>query len=106
MKQHILPKQALEVSKTEFYSFFPPNELVERNDWAKYHHKKITIGKMIEILKELNWEVNISSYESKYRVSNNYSNELMICKKELCDALWEAIKFQLIENKGEIFNDQ
>ena len=46
MKYHITPKQAKEVTEEHFYSMF--NEIVKREDWYKYHHKKMDIGKMID----------------------------------------------------------
>jgi len=55
VKQHILPKQAKEITEEQFYSLFPGklhDNVVERKDWANFHHKKITIGKMIELLKQ------------------------------------------------------
>lgn len=48
MKYHITPKQAREINEDAFYSLF--NEIVKREDWAKYHHKKVTIGKMIDFI--------------------------------------------------------
>ena len=59
MKQHLTPKQLLEVTEEQFYSLF--DEIVKRNDWSKYHHKKMTIGKMIEYLMINTDKVDISA---------------------------------------------
>lgn len=97
MKQHILPKQVEEIKKEQFYSLF--NNLVYRNDYAKYHHKKVTIGKMLEVLTEKNivLDIKLTSMDTQdnnngFVIINNvfYSKEYKA--KELCDALWEAIK--------------
>lgn len=88
MKYHVTPKQAKEITEEQFYSMF--NQIVHREDWMNYHHKKMTIGKMIDFLDGVhvykglgkdNWYV--SCYEVEYR------------GKELTDALWEAVKDNL-----------
>lgn len=90
MKYHITPKQAKEVTEEQFYSMF--NEIVKRDDWANYHHRKMTIGKMIDFLDgvkvykgltDQNWYVEVESSEHEY------------VGKELTDALWEAVKDHL-----------
>jgi hypothetical protein len=95
MKQHITVEQAKEISAEQFYSLF--DEIVERKNWTEYHHKKITIGKMIEILgdeiaemsptwnddnKIIRWAVDVCNA--------NYGG--WFSSEELCDALWEAVK--------------
>lgn len=88
MKYHITPKQAKEISEVQFYSMF--NEIVKREDWANYHHRKMTIGKMIDYLDGVgvhkrmsDGEWGVTCYEEEYR------------GRELTDALWEAIKDNL-----------
>jgi hypothetical protein len=85
MKYHITPKQAKELTKDQYYSMF--NDLVLRDDWANYHHRKMTIGKMIDYLDGVSvfkglgdgqWYVQCDGLEFE--------------GKELTDALWEAVK--------------
>lgn len=98
MKQHITPKQAKELGESLFYNLFEDvlNErIVHREDWYKFHHKKLDIGKMIEIL-------DISTLATDFRkdfVVQEWIVEIMLvmdnyeCKsKELCDALFKAVK--------------
>ncbi len=83
MKQHILPKQFKEMDEDAAIHLF---DLVPREDWYKYHHKKVTIGKMIEVLerKEPGNLVRILlSYEDHIQHSAQYN---------LCDRLWEYVK--------------
>jgi len=91
LKQHITPKQALEISEDQFYSLFPEG-VVKRTDWANYHHKKINIGKMIEILKFPTIKP-ISDYHHNWVVILPNTN--LFEAKELCDALWVAVKKSL-----------
>jgi hypothetical protein len=91
MKQHILPKQAAEITEDQFYSLFP-DELVKRDDWANYHHKKVTIGKMIEFL-SLDGDLEITQFPESWFVSQCY---LSADHEELVDALWEIIKCSFI----------
>lgn len=85
MNGHITPKQAKQVSEKAFYSFF--DEIVKRDDWSNYHHKKMNVAKMIEILDQVtirknaidgNWKLIV--FEKEYE------------SKELVDVLWEAVK--------------
>ncbi|OBG93862.1 hypothetical protein A9X05_09165 [Mycobacterium sp. E3298] len=94
MKQHIFPKQATEIGKEQFYSLFDEG-LVDRKDWANYHHKKMTIGKMIEVLTNMNWNLDIRKMNDSFRVSNVIANGRALSRTELCDALWEAVKGNL-----------
>jgi hypothetical protein len=108
MKQHITPKQVSEVSKEYFYSLF--EELVDRDDWADFHHKKMTIGKMIEIIdgseytydikrckRSKNWII-LEYIESekdlnlKDRCIMDRYDSYAINSTELSDVLWEVIK--------------
>lgn len=86
MKYHITPKQAKEITEEQFYSMF--NELVPRKDWANYHHKKMTIGKMIDYLDEVT--IGKGFVDQKWYVTLLDENQFY--GKELADALWEAIK--------------
>lgn len=90
MKYHIKPKQAKEITEKQFYSMF--NEIVPRDDWANYHHRKMTIGKMIDWLDGVN--INKSAFDHKwYAIVNDDEKEYT--GKELTDALWEAVKDNL-----------
>ncbi|GAA4879176.1 hypothetical protein GCM10023310_69130 [Paenibacillus vulneris] len=89
MKYHITPKQAKEITEEQFYSMF--NEIVPRNDWANYHHKKMTIGKMIDYLDKV--IVRKCNLDKKWYVILLDDNQF--CGNELTDALWEAIKAEL-----------
>lgn len=85
MKYHITPKQAKEITDEQFYSLF--NEIVRRDDWYKYHHKKMDIGKMIDYLDEVT--IGKSSIDGIWNVfvfEENYEGV------ELVDALWNAVK--------------
>lgn len=85
MKYHITPKQAKEITEEQFYSLF--NEIVPRKDWANYHHKKVTIGKMIDYLDEVN--ISTSLLTKKFIINvEDIEYEAM----ELTDALWLAVK--------------
>lgn len=89
MKQHLLPMQACHFTKETFYSFF--DELVDRDDWHKYHHKKMTIGKMIELLHK-KYKVEIVGGENF--LITLYDKDQVIYKttrKELVDALYFAL---------------
>ena len=101
MKQHITPKQAEELTEAKFYALF--EEIVERKDWAKYHHKKMTIGKLIEFVgayrqmditsKNEEWHIRLYKLNDgvKDRVNSNFE-----CKnKELVDALFGTLKWTL-----------
>jgi hypothetical protein len=85
MKYHITPKQAKEVTEGQFYSMF--NEIVPRKDWANYHHRKMTIGKMIDWLDGVNiWKGYNTGIWYVTCDGTEYEG------KELTDALWEAVK--------------
>ncbi|HFJ9376693.1 TPA: hypothetical protein ACGW65_000945 [Bacillus paranthracis] len=85
MKYHITPKQAKEITEEQFYSLF--NEIAPRKDWANYHHKKVTIGKMIDYLDEVN--ISTSLLTKKFIINvDDIEYEAM----ELTDALWLAVK--------------
>lgn len=93
MKQHITPKQAAEISEYQFASMFDCN-FVRRKDWTDYHHKKVTIGKMIDFLVDRKWDICIEMNDKNFLVKNNI-DEKEYLEKELCDALWEAVKDNL-----------
>jgi len=90
MKQHISPMQAREVTEEQFYSFYPEGELVRRKDWATYHHKKMTIGKMIEIMTNKGHKITIDNCTpcsvKDYMIDKEY------CQMSVCDTLWDAVK--------------
>ena len=84
MKQHILPKQAKEITKEQFYKLFP--DLVDRKNWADYHHKKITMGKMMEFLWEKKAPLTVHLVFSGNAENKDESFE------NLCNVLWEQVK--------------
>lgn len=85
MKYHITPNQAKEIKEEQFYSLF--NEIVKREDWYKYHHKKMDIGKMIDYLDEVTIGKSvIDNIWNVFVFEENYIGE------ELVDALWNAVK--------------
>lgn len=95
MKLHITPKQVKELTEEQFFNLFSNQhwECVRRKDWADYHHKKVTIGRMIEMLKCSKWMIKImESMEGFWRVELDTINGRSYYRKELCDALWEAVK--------------
>lgn len=96
MKQHILPKQALEIPEDYFYKIFN-GDIVKRNDWYKYHHKKVTIGVMIEFLHNKKIALEINSMYTFYRVGSDQPDLPAVSRTELCDALWEIVKYELIK---------
>lgn len=49
MKLHLNPKQAARLSFDHFQSIYM-DSLVPRNDWAIYHSKKMTAGRIMEYL--------------------------------------------------------
>lgn len=97
MKQHITPSQAQEITEEQFYSLF--DEIVKRKDWAHFHHKKVTIGKCIEVLENSNRFKGLhkSDTDGEYKVyvvldDSNGWNEYIKSDKELVNALWQAVK--------------
>lgn len=94
MKQHITPKQASEISEESFYSIL--NEAVNRKDWANYHHKKITIGKMIEFLFKKGHKITLDN--CKPCSVRDWRTGREFCQIEPCDALWELVKSVLKKN--------
>lgn len=62
-------------------------DLVPRSDWYKYHHKKVTIGKMIELLQE-------KDKNSLSKILLGYQDYLIHnVEYNLCDKLWEHVKY-------------
>lgn len=90
MKYHITPKQAKEITEEQFYSMF--NEIVKRDDWYKYHHKKMDIGKMIDYLDGVS--INKSLIGNEWYV---ICDGIEYTGEELVDALWNAVKDSLVE---------
>jgi hypothetical protein len=102
MKQHITPKQAKQLTETQFYNLF--DEIVPRKDWFNYHHKKVTIGKLIEVIRKYNqvevcslekfW--NIQLFDLKFSTKEHiYSNT----DDELIDVLFHALTWILDHHK-------
>ena len=95
MKQHITPKQANRLGKKRFYELFP--DLVVREDWASYHHKKISIGKLIEII-EKSFLIQLTTTNNRWTVQLFELDEVSlntpiytIYAVELVDALFDAL---------------
>ena len=113
MKQHLLPKQVLEVTKEQFYSLFPDDQhsvdrLVDRKDYATFHHKKMTIGKLIKTIRIRN-QLQIYTVDNVWCVqlfeSHICANDEVDCiwensSKELVDVLWQAVKEALGFTEG------
>lgn len=95
MKQHVTPTQMQEITEEQLYSLF--DEIVKRKDWANYHHKKMTIGKMIEILHKRSCDIRIESAGQVWYIDNNIPNANEHGYTELCDVLWQAVK-QILED--------
>lgn len=106
MKQHILPKQAKELTEEQFYDLF--EEIVPRKDWANYHHKKVTVGKLIEIIRgyaqvniyslHTDWCVQI--FDRKVSIDDDQPCLYESMQKELVDALFNSLLWIL--KKGEV----
>ena len=101
MKQHITPSQAKEISEEQFYSLFKNQHWgsVRRKDYANYHHKKVTIGKCIEVLEEHDRCINITNAVFGVEYDNKFTWEVRLrhldklnYEAELIDALWQAVK--------------
>lgn len=98
MKQHITPTQASEVTFEEFKKIYM-GTLVERDDWAKFHSGKMTIGRLIQFINsELGYfdimfgeegHVKTLASSAEKRVFYNLKGN------ELVDVLWKIAK-QLI----------
>ena len=86
MKQHITPEQAKEITEEQFYSLF--DEIVKRKDWANYHHKKVTIGKCIEVLTSKGINDGVTGWMDEYTIDIEWNGELI-------DSLWESVKLVL-----------
>lgn len=89
MKYHITPKQAQEITEEQFYTLF--TNIVPRNDWYKYHHKKMDIGKMCDLLGVL----KLYKTSDGLWVSNDTHTD-----KELVNILWELVKQKILEKEG------
>lgn len=95
MKQHITPKQLREVDKEKLisiYGDFNGSALNSyRKDFYDYHHKKFTIGKMIELLQPTMTDFYMTN-DKRFAVVLNDSRIDKFIGKELCDTLWDALK--------------
>lgn len=106
MKQHITPKQFQELPKEiscKVFDLNPRDWRGYKNDFYGYHHKKITIGKMIELLNDNNvTDIGIKLNSDRNNIGvwvgdkkiNTFNNP------ELCDSLWDAVKHMLNEIKN------
>jgi hypothetical protein len=108
MKEHITPKQAKEITKEQFFALFKNQhwECVDRKDYANYHHKKVTIGKMMAILVDTRWIIRITECTRGWQVEliTNSGPDHSYADKELCDALWKAIKDHKLEEASSNVN--
>lgn len=87
MKEHITPKQLKEIQKDEFYSLF--DNIVHRKDWYRFHHHKMTVGKLIAINDKYINKINITHEKPKYIIDTTIG---IIQGNCLCDVLWELTK--------------
>lgn len=101
MKQHILPKQAKQLTEPQFYELF--EEIVPRKDWANYHHKKVTIGKLIEVLRgygqisfftvHTDWCIQL--FDSKVSAEDDQTPLYETSQKDLIDALFNCLLWNI-----------
>lgn len=100
MKQHVNPKQLKEVSKEQISEWLSGTYL-KRKNFYQYNCKKITIGKMMEMLHSecimVRTYSNLNIAKVKVEFINN--EERVFSSNELVDALWEAEKY-VLENKN------
>lgn len=91
MKQHISPQQLKMMGRDNIDSLF--NFTNREKDFYTYHCKKVTIGKMIEVLEK-------ESVVRLILLLNSYKEDLASRKDRicLCDALWEGL-CQVVEKK-------
>lgn len=105
MKQHITVEQFYEIEPILNPDLEEPNifwrykleeyDICVDNCGDEFIAEQFTIGKMFEILKEYEADINI------YRSSNQITLwNATLClfenqKEQLCDTLWEAIKYML-----------
>jgi len=106
MKQHILPKQLKEIT-FEQAKLILGDDLNSRKGyllkWYLYHHKKVTIGKMIEYLGD-----DFDSIDCYHKASEKpwivmlYKEKdyIEFRDKNICDALWQATKAKLEAEYG------
>lgn len=102
MKEHILPKQAKQLTKEEFYRL--NNDMVSRDDWANYHHKKITVGKMIVFINQFDRPKIYFGLNTSYWHVELLDQSQSFVSKELVDALFNALLW-IIKNQ-EIIREQ
>ncbi|PLS19150.1 hypothetical protein CVD28_01710 [Bacillus sp. M6-12] len=101
MKQHIVPKQAKQLTEQQFYDLF--EEIVPRKDWANYHHKKVTVGKLIEVLRgygqleicTIHTDCNVQLFERKVSPTDGQTPLYETKHKELIDALFICLLWLL-----------
>jgi hypothetical protein len=98
MKEHITPKQANQLTKAQFYDLFPEG-LVSRVDWATYHRTKLTVGKMVGILKGRGYSLKMVVASITTLTVYNTTDEHTFCSPNLCDTLWEAI-VHVVKTRG------
>ena len=89
MKQHIMVEQLREVKPTKLLKILKYG-LAGDDRWAE----SINIGKMIEVLSNYK---QIEIIQGKVGWIMFMDNSLKISGDELCDALWEAIKYVIEE---------
>ena len=94
MKQHITPSQLKEIP-IKISSVIFGGTYENRKNYYAYNAKKMTIGKMIEILKNKYGDQWCEKVFFATRDGDVFENG--DC---LCDALWEAVKY-VLESEGE-----
>lgn len=94
MKEHITPKQAQQLAEGDFYNLFKIE--VKREDWYKYHHKKVTIPKLLGVLKkECHFDLNITDSTNEITVYIAGNDQLVYNNQnhELIDLLYDTVLF-------------
>ena len=102
MKQHITLEELREVDSSLIAEKLVKTGFVkvEDNEWIKSDKaaKQLNIGKMIEILRSKSHSIMIET-DSDLGVEwwnvVDYDTGKFLQSKELCDALWEAVKYVL-----------
>jgi len=98
MKQHITKEQWSELSKKAQASilikikFIVPTTICD--GLTGFEYMFIGIGQMMEYLGDDFWDINKEGKEWTVVIYIHHE----ITKGELCDALWEAVKYKLKDN--------
>ena len=92
MKQHITPTQFKEMNKERAIELFDLNARDWRgyeDDFYNYHHKKITIGRMIDFLSIES--IIFCPQIDGWKIGTAYGRRFLFAHSDLCDALWKSV---------------